>query len=285
MKLKLSILSLLLVLLIFSSCTAKDNSNNTQIVEAVPKQEYSVFKLVRPTDAELQSIPIDLEYILSYFHQNYDYTKDNIYDYLFRYNHLNANVCSNDYNVAFESQPLQPSEYGRWQWFLLDVPQKDPLGKFPEIPQEIYDKNGNIDRYFAWDYYENIGTPWLEMCIGYNKFSAEYIDWLVEGVWNGKSNHESFFEFEDGTLLYYHDKYYYTPALAGDRGGGGVYDVLAEELTPLDNNLYRLKYCIYDDVDSCESRNTAILGLKEKEDGSRFWSIFEIKYMGAKCSE
>lgn len=312
MKFKLSVLSLTIVLFIFCACTEKEISMQNipddndvlrkinqsendikpvetgeskenvdthiqQIAEYFSQQENPSYKLVQPECGELQMIPSDLEYILSFFHDDYDCTKDNIYNYLFSYNRLNC-VYPNDYDKVFVSQPLQDSEWGSMKWYLLDVPQKDPLGKFPEISQEIFDENGNVDRYFAWDYYEAAGTPWLEMCIGYNKFSAEYIDWLVKDVWNGKLDHKTFFEFEDGTVLYYHNGYYYTPALAGDRGGGGVYNIHIENLTPLDNNLFKLEYHLTDDINRCDSHNTAIIGLKEKDDGSRFWSIFSIEY-------
>lgn len=220
------------VLYIFSGCTEKKNTDpsinnvdiiDTQIqhlVQTVSQEEHRSYKIVQPRNEELQMIPCHLNYILSMFHDDYDCTKDNIYDYLFHYNHLDCVYPSCHDTVVFTSEPLQDSESSSMRWSLLDVPQKDPLGKFPEISPKIYDENGNIDRYFAWDYYETAGVLWLEMCIGYNKFSAEYIDWLVEDVWNGKIDHKTFFEFEDGTKLYYYDGYYYTPALAGDRGGG-----------------------------------------------------------------
>ena len=289
MKFKLLVLFLTVVVCVFGGCTsqadAEQNVDNADVIdtqiqeiaETVLQQEKTDYKLVQPDWSDFQAISYDLRHILSFFHSDYDCTKDDIYDYLFQYNHLDC-VYPNDDDVVFVSEPLRESEWDYMRWSLYDDPENDPLGKFPPIPREIYDENGNIDRYFAWDYYENIGTPWLEMCIGYNKFSAEYIDWLVEGVWNGKSNHESFFEFEDGTLLYYHDKYYYTPALAGDRGDGGVYNIHIEGVTRFDNNLIKLEYHLSDDIDRCLSHNTAVIGLKEKEDGSRFWSIFVIDY-------
>ena len=312
MKVELSVLFLAIVLCIFCACTKSEISNQKvtgdnavlhqtnqsanvtnfeetgkseenvdthiqQITEYLSHQEDVDYKLVKPEHSELQMIPFALEYILMFFHNDYNCTKDNIYDFLFRYNHLNC-VYPNDYDKSFVSQPLEDSEWGIMRWCILDVPQKDPLGKFPEIPGEIYDENGNIDRYVAYDYYETTGTPWLEMCIGYNKFSAEYIDWLVEDVWNGKVDHETFFEFKDGTALYHYGDYYYTPALAGDRGGGGVYNIHIENLTPLDNNLFKLEYHLSDEIYRCDSQNTAIIGLKDKEDGSRFWSIFSIDY-------
>lgn len=287
MNFKWFILFLAFVLFIFSGCTVAVNENdetvdNTdtqiqQITEYIFRQDNLDYKLVQPNRGELQAISYDLLDILSFFHDDYDCTKDNIYDYLFSHNRLGC-VYPNDDDVIFVSKPLQDSEWDYMRWSLYDVPQKDPLGKFPEIPQEIYDENGSINRYFATDYYEVAGTPWLEMCIGYNKFSGEYIDWLVEDVWNGKPDHETFFEFEDRTLLYYHDGYYYTPALAGDRGGGGVYNIHVEGLTQFANNLIKLEYHLTDDIDRCNSHNTAIIGLKEKEDGSRFWSIFSVDY-------
>lgn len=289
MKFKLFALSLVAAFCIFSGCTPKENTDRNitenksdartqQISEYLLKQENTDYKLVKPDRGELQMISSDLESILSFFHNDYDCTKDNIYDYMFKYNQLDYVYPNYLDTVVFNSQPLRDAESGCSRWYLPAVPQKDPLGKFPEIPQEIYDENGNIDLYFATDFYEKAGVPWLEMCIGYNKFSGEYIDWLVEDVWNGKADHETHFEFKDGTLLYYHDGYYYTPALAGFKGGGGVYNIHIENLTPLDNNLFRLEYHHTDDTDRCSSENTAIIGLKEKEDGSRFWSIFSIDY-------
>jgi len=249
-----------------------------QIQEFVLQQEENDYKLVQPDRGELQMIPCDLEYILSMFHEDYDCTKDNIYDYLFHCNHLDYVYPNYLDTVVFESEPLQESKWGSSRWYLLDVPQKDPLGKFPEIPEEVYDENGNIDTDLAWNYYETAGTPWLEMCIGYNKFSGEYIDWLVEDVWNGKADYDTFFKFEDGTALYYYDGYYYTPALLGDRGGGIFYGPHIENLVPLENSLFKLEYHLSDNIDRCDSHNTAIIGLKEKDDGSRFWSIFSIDY-------
>lgn len=292
MKFKLFISFLVVFFCMLSGCTVKEdeikNTDNIdsvdvcdiqiqQIVQTVLQKEKHDYKLVQPEPSELQMITSELDYILSMFHEDYDCTKDNIYDYLFSYNELGF-VYPNINRVVFESEPLQESEWGSMRWCLLEVPQKDPLGRFPKIPQEIYDENGNIDEDFAYEYFETPGTPWLEMCIGYNKFTGEYIDWLVEDVWNGKTDHETVFEFEDGTALYYHDGYYYTPALAGYKGGGIFYAPHIENLTPLENNLFKIEYHLTDDINRCTSCNTAIIGLKEKEDGSRFWSIFSIDY-------
>ncbi len=317
MKFKLFVLSLTVVLCIFCGCTVKENSkqnvtynndasqqvgevenivepvendeNNKnvdnvdtqiqQIMEYLLRQENPDYKLVQPEWNELQMIPCDLNYILSMFHNDYDCTKDNIYDYLFHYNHIDYVYPQCDYYFEkYVSKPLEYSETGYRYWYLLGVPEQDPLEKFPEIRQEFYDENGNLDTDLAWNYYESVGTSRFERCIGYNKFSGEYIDWLVEGVWNGKADHETFFEFEDGTLLYYHDGYYYTPEIFYDRGGGIFFGPHIENLTPLENNLFKLEYHLTDDIDRCDSHNTAIIGLKEKEKGFRFWSIFSIDY-------
>ena len=298
MKFKTLILSLAVVLCIFFGCTEKKDevitSNDTaktnvstvsteeqqiqQIMQIVSEQEKLGYKLIEPQWDDFQLIPNDLDYILSMFQSDYDCTKDDIYDYLFSYNHLDYVYPNYFRDITFVSEPLQPTEPSYMRWSLYEVPQRDPLERFPDIPHAIYDENGNIDKEFAWEYYETVGFSWLEMCIGYNKFSGEYIDLLVEGVWNGKVDHETFFEFEDGTLLYYHDGYYYTPALVGDRGDGIFYGPHIENLTPLENNLFKLEYHLSDNIDRCDSHNTAIIGLKEKDDGSRFWSIFSIDY-------
>ena len=145
MKLKSFILSCAIVLCIFCGCTAKENTDKNvsenktdtkiqQIMEIVSQQEGTGYKLVQPDRSDLQMIPCDLEYILSMFQEDYDCTKDNIYDYLFKYNQLDYVYPNYLDEVVFESEPLQNSEWGSSRWYLLDVPQKDPLGKFPQIP-------------------------------------------------------------------------------------------------------------------------------------------------------
>jgi len=89
MRFKLFALSLVAAFCIFSGCTPKENTDrNTtenkpdartqQISEYLLKQENTDYKLVKPDRGELQMIPCDLEYILSFFHNDYDFTKDNI---------------------------------------------------------------------------------------------------------------------------------------------------------------------------------------------------------------
>ena len=46
------------------------------------------FPLTTPTEQEIGEIAVRLDPILSMFHKDYDCEKDNIYNYLFCYDHL-----------------------------------------------------------------------------------------------------------------------------------------------------------------------------------------------------
>lgn len=250
----------------------------------VKKQEY---KLVTPTQEEFDEIDERLNPILSMFFSDYDCEKDNIYDLLISYNHLDyAYPIYNDEVAEYIAKPLGiNTENDFWFWDITGIYKDDPLKIFP-IFKEVYDDNGNIDLDKAYE----LSTGGKMVTIGHNMFSGAYIDWLVEGVWNGKADHETFFEFEDGTLLYYYDGNYYAPKYEGGRGGGIMYGPYIQEITPLGDNKYKMVYYKNDGGDLTDKPlynkwYETVIGLKETQDGFRFWSIFEFKYTGAEWSD
>lgn len=249
------------------------------LTSCISQSDDQTHKLVTPTQQELDEITSRLDPIFSMFHSDYDSSVDNIYEYMFDYNQLDyVYPYYNDEVKKYIAEPCIVSEYGNMLWYEWNIPQNDPLGKFPKIRDEVYDENGNISEDLANDLQERENLYWQDVIIGHNKFSGEYIDWLVEGVWNGTVDHNSFMVFKDGTRLYYHDSFYYTPECIGDRGGGIMYAPVIDKITPLENNKYQIEYHLLDEFDNLHSRSKAVIGLKETKDGFRFWSVFSIDY-------
>lgn len=262
------ILFVIFILFLFSSCTA------TKVAETEGE-----FRFVAPTQQELSEIVPRLDPILSMFHKDYDCTKDNIYEYMFHYDHLDYVYPEYDSEIeAFVAEPFGVSDAGFVFWYEYGIPENDPLGKFPKIRDEIYDENGNVNEDLAWDLLETETLYYRDLIIGHNKFSGKYIDWLVEGVWNGKADHETFMKFEDETKLYYHDGFYYTPEGISGRGDGIFYYPIIDKTTPLEDEKYEIVYRLYDAGDKYFSTNKAVIGMKETPEGFRFWSIYSIDY-------
>ena len=233
---------------------------------------------VTPTDEELDQIPEKLDAILGTHFRDYDCTKDNAYENSFNANHLRSIIPLHESEIEqFVAQPLDYYDTGSdsfplWRIF---VPQNDPLGKFPKIHESVFNQNGGTDESKAFELVDKY--HWFEIVIGYNKFSAPYIDWVITGVWNGKAEHDALMEFEDYTQLYYHDGFYYTPEFVGDYGGDGYDTPVIDVVAALGDGRYEIKYHFDNYMsDSCECR--AIVGLKESKDGFRFWSIYSIDY-------
>lgn len=268
-----------MVLLCFTACAPHQES-----IEQVPTDSKKTeYKLVMPTQKELDEIGIRLDPILSMFSHNYDCEKDNIYEFLFSHDHLSYTYPEYDDEVTkYIAKPLATNGENNCRfWDISGIYQKDPLNKF-KIPDEVYDKSGSID----YDRINELYSDGNIVAIGHNMFSGAYIDWLVEGVWNGKVDHETFFEFEDGTLLYYYDGNYYTPELWSGRGGGIMNRSYIQEVTPIGDNKYKMVYYRNDgndfgDESECNVWFETVIGLKETRDGFRFWSIFEIKQIKA----
>ncbi len=281
-KIKIAVLSMFIftVLLYFTACTPRQASGAQMPIGFAKKQEY---KLVTPTQEELDEIAVRLDPILSMCSSDYDCQKDNIYEILFSYDHLDYAYPEYDDEVAeYIAKPLVVNtENNFYLWDVSGIYHKDPLNKFA-IPDEVYDEDGKVD----YDKITELYSDGNIVAIGHNMFSGAYIDWLVEGVWNSKADHESFFEFEDGTLLYYYDGNYYTPELLGGRGGGIMNKPYVQEITPLGDNKYKMIYYRNDGDDYIDKPvynkwYETVIGLKETQDGFRFWSIFEFKYTGA----
>ena len=256
----------------------------------VKKQEY---KLVTPTQEEFDEIAVRLNPILSMFLFDYDCEKDNIYEFLFGNDHLAYVYPEYDEQVAeFIAKPLAVKvENNLWFWEVVGIYEDDPLKIFP-ISEVSYDENGNLDLDKAYAFCRDGISYTRSAIIGHNMFSGAYIDWLVEGVWNGKANHDTYMQFdnENPTQIYYYDGNYYTPEYPMDRGGGIMNRPYIQKITPLGDNKYKMIYYKNDGDDYSDEPvynmwYETVIGLKETQDGFRFWSIFEFKYTGAEWPE
>lgn len=248
----IALLTALFILSIFTSCEVDDT-----------------YKIVTPTQNELNEIEFRLSPILSTHFDNYDCSSDDMYNNLFSYNQLKY-ICP-DYEekiAKFVDKPLD-FLYGNAFWSIT-VYENDPLGMFGEISPKAYDKNGKFDKDLAYNLLQ------LGDVIGYNKFSGKYIDWLVEGVWNGKVNHDTAFIFEDGSQCYYHDGYYYTPEKITALGGGIFHCSEVNSVSMIEDNRYKIEYSVFNEFDMQEYIGSAVIALKESKNGFRFWSIYSI---------
>ena len=267
MKLRLLCLlsALTLCVAVLCACTQEDKTS----------QENAKYKLVEPTQEDFDNIQYQLGAIMISNYENYDCTKDNIYTRLFMYNHLrNVDIRGDEDIEKYIAPPFYKEE--NFSLWYTTVNENDPLGKFGKIPEEAYDSQGNFNEDLAYEVIDREG--WKNVVVGYNKFSGEYIDFLVEGVWNGKIDHETLFEFEDDSLCYYYDGFYYTPEWGGDRGDIGPWEEKVDEITPLGDNKFEVDYTVYDYSDySVFFTAKAVVGLKETKDGFRFWSIYELE--------
>lgn len=240
------------------SCGIHDNNNEV------------TYKIVPPTEKEIDEITESLDPILSTYFDDYDYLSDNMYNNLFSYNRLKYIVPKYEEQIAeFIAEPLEYlyGELSRWDVVVYD---KDPLGRFGEISDIVFDENGNIDIKLTYESLQDADI------IGYKKFSGAFIDWLVENVWNGKTDHDTLYDFEDGSRCYYYDGFYYTPEQVTSLGGGIFHYPEITNVVPIKDNKYEIKYVVFDDVDRPVYYGTAIIALKESSEGFRFWSILSI---------
>lgn len=241
------------------------------------------YKLVKPTEQELENLINELSDPLGMHQNDYNCETDNTYEHMFLSNDLLYVYPDNERSVIkYIAKPLNYyyTKYPSSPCWFLNFYEDDPLLKFGEIPKECYNDDGFVDGGIAEEYYKSKNTARIDMTLGYNKYSGPYIDWLVEGVWNGKINHEDCFEFESTrTKLYYHDRYYYTAIICGDKGGPGVWTVLDNvSITKIDDYRYEIFYDVDRYEDEFCGKGKAIVGLKEASNGFRFWSIFSIDY-------
>lgn len=220
-------------------------------------QNDFVYKPIIPTSAELDEIVFRLDDILSTQFENYNSDTGNAYEKLFSYNRLGFTV------------PNSPEELQAMMEFSDNgtvVYENDPLGYFGEVTEVIRDEAGCINT-------DALETGTL---IGYQKYSGRYIDFLAEGVWNGKLNHDSLMIFDDGTKCYYYNGYYYLPEETTAVGGGIFHSVELQSVSPVDDNKYEVLYTVIDDMENAVYDVSAILGMKETQNGFRFWSVYSM---------
>lgn len=246
-------------------------------VEETPLQNDITYKFVSPTDEELANIHEMLYPILEGWFEDYDSLSDNAYDRIFKHNILyNTYPFNLDEQIEKYVAPATRKRDKNCFWDEL-ILENDPLGKFEKIPEELYDEKGKVDQFknMPFEFYAG-----KDITAGYFKFSGAYIDWLVEGFWNGKVDHDiENHKFSDSTLLYYHDGYYYSREnYGGGRGGGIFYKAQIDKITPKDNNVYSLEFTAFNDIDEPSYLGKADVVMKESSNGFRFWSVLNIKF-------
>lgn len=240
----------------------------------MPLQNDITYTVASPTQEEIQEIHYRLEPIFLFCFTEYDSSTDNAYDKLFMHNHLDNVVPYYLEEVQkYIAKPFDETKpLSSYNWSKYGIPQNDPLGKFDNIPKELYDEDGSVDEYKA---YQIDGLDIKNTVIGHNVFSANFIDWLIEGVWNGKVDYNiEIHQFDDGTQCYYHNGAYYTKETVGDRGGGGPEKIVIDEINQLQNNIYEIKFTIWEEQPL--KNVVANIVLKETNTGFRFWSILNI---------
>ena len=240
--------------------------------------EKLTYTIVEPTQEELDGIEEKLCALLGNRSDNYNCTENNVYEYIFEWGNLNYASPKYDKEAAkYISEPMDNPDYDRDVWFSY-VYDNDPRGLFGKLPDELFDENGNYDE--SRQFLLKEGT-----LLGYTIFPGRYVDWLIEGVWNGKVNHESFMQFgieyapgEYSTELYYHSGYYYTPYKIFGLGGPEFWSEI-REITPTGDGKYEVKFDTTMMEDSPPDYfGTAIVAMKEASNGFRFWSIYSIEY-------
>ncbi len=288
MKTKIKVVSLILALLTLFiplvSCNRTpdpvDNSKDVIANDSKNPTSDISYKIVPATEEELAGIADQLYPLMVQFPKgSYDYISDNIYDSLFDFNGLNyVYPMYNNEVKKYICEPLRiENNMDFWSDFVFE---NDPLGKFNKIPEKAYDSNGKVTREGLIDYansqedYDEEGDPHVG---GYVKYSGKYIDWLVEGVWNGKVDHNTFFDFKNNNFCYYSDGFYYTPYLIKSLGGGIFYGPVIDEINELSDNKYEVKYHILDSSDIPTSLGKIVIAMKESSNGFRFWSIFKLE--------
>lgn len=297
----LLIFVLLICLLSFSAC--KDTSENTvseqkneqqkdMASEQLTEKELSTeqvepqkYKAVDPTQEELDNMHFSLSILFSHFLKDYDSEKDDAYTKLFCKNELLYFYVPRCYDEIkeFVSAPLSyTNEKPRWNKSVLE---NDPLGRFTGIPQEAFDENGVFDEKYYLEYLD----PSADLTtMGYTVFDADFVEWLVEGVWNGTVDHEKIHRFADYEWLYYYNNNYIASACGMVDETQTTYYSAIEYVKPLGVQKYEVAfnvYHIYNRRRPAYYTATAVIGMKEAPSGFRFWSIYSIDYEKTKTDD
>ncbi len=284
-------LTLFVCLLSLSACknTVKDAVSEQEqetTTEQFAKKEVATepekqltYKAVEPTQAELDNMHFSLNILFSHFLKDYDSAKDNAYEKLFCKNELLYFYIPECFDgiKEFVSPPLSQHANGKPRWN-ESVRKNDPMGRFTGIPKEAFDENGVFDEKYYLEYY----SPSADLTkVGYTVFDTDFIDWLVEGVWNGKVDHETVYRFKDYEWLYYFNDSYVASACGIADETQTTYYSAIEYVKPLDGQKYEVAfnvYHIYDNRAPHYYSATAVIGVKEASNGFRFWSIYNTDY-------
>ena len=259
--------------LMLCSCTLTEIPSE----EILPEDEPT-YKIVTPTMEEIEELHSKYNDVFSYGPANYNCETDNTYDKLTWMFFLDCVVP--EYMEEIKQYITQPfvergsATLNSWE---KTVHENDPLGYFDEIPEACRDENGIVQMDLVYKYRDEINDS-EPVVIGYNMIPAPFFDWLIEGVWNGKVNHDAMIELKN-TLCYYYDGFYYVQVLSADIGRGGGYRAEVHSITDKGNGKYEVVYSVIDimgEEEKVEYVGKAEMALKESKDGFRFWSIYKM---------
>ncbi len=264
-KIILLIFALHMCVLSFSSCKTEtempikeqqtepfDTFDESQKNEDLSKEntlveERLTYELVFPSQEEIDSLEEEFKWILGTRNYDYDSSVESIYAELYHLNSLDARLVP---------------EYGE------------------KIEQYISPSVG-ID--------ENAGTPyWREFVEAdiypaHYRYDAKFVDWLIEGVWNGKVDHEYTYDYNDGSVCVYEDGYYCSTGVTFDSGTVD-YPAKIGNVAYCYDYKYEVNYSVLRSIGFIEY-GTAVMALKEASNGFRFWSIYSIDYNSKNRSE
>ncbi len=267
-----------ILLLLFTFINTFSMSVHNEAKDEVVQHEALSYTVVEPTKEEIDGIEVRLRALLGNRFENYDCRKSDVYSYIFEWGYLNyADPGCGEEAEKYIACPMDNPQYDGNVWFSY-VYSNDPQGYFDPIPDGFCDEEGNVDWSVTYEYPE-------ATTLGHLKFSGEYVDWLVQGVWNGKTDHETFFKFGDeyepgeyGTELYYHNGYYYTPHRIFGLGGPQFWSEV-ESVEAVGDGKYEVAFnTSIDEDDVPEYLGKAVVAMKESSNGFRFWSIYSIEY-------
>ena len=254
-KIILAVFALLACLLSFSACKderekpieeqqTEQQSEATDTFEesteeTTPIDEPLTYKLVEPSREERDSLEEEFKWILGTRNFDYDSSVENIYEELYHMSSFDIRIVP---------------EYGE-----------------------------KIEKYIAppTGFDEHTGNPyWYEFIISdihldHYKYDAKFVDWLIEGVWNGKVDHDNTYQYDDGSVCCYKDGYYCSTGVTFDSGTAD-YSAKVWKISYGWDNKYEVSYSVL--RDGFIEYGTAVMALKEASNGFRFWSVYSINY-------
>ncbi len=231
--------------------------------------------LVEPVGEEWEELRSNLKGNCQIFLGRYSCERDDIWNYLLwfwdgslNYRYSNAEKVSRFIEPFWvnDVESYDGSSYRYYYWEDTRMGESDPLDVLG-VPKDILNNDGSIDWNRVLEHFNEGKTE-----IGYHKASAEFIEWIIKDVFNNTITRD----IDKNRKLYYYDGYYYYPQLGGDAGFLGIEDLKITSTEEIENGKYRVIYQVKRlEKEYYTDYYYAIVSLKERSDGFRFWSFYE----------